>query len=131
MTALHVLWDVAMAAGAWFVSVLGAALARAAIEGGILLIAVGIVMHVFPRIPAAARTALWWLACGKLLLALAPHAALAIAPRGSALAEPAQWASARIAPLAPLAPWIDNTTVLTATTTTETRSECEQSCKDK
>ncbi|MEA2694748.1 MAG: bla regulator protein blaR1 [Acidobacteriota bacterium] len=47
------------------------ALGRAAIEGGALVLAVWALCRFFPRLPAALRTWLWWIACLRLLVGLA------------------------------------------------------------
>src|SRR5437764_15936 len=47
------------------------ALGRAAIEGGALVLAVWALCRLFPRLPAALRTWLWWIACLRLLVGLA------------------------------------------------------------
>ena len=101
-------------------------LGRASIEGGLLVLAVLAVTRVLPRMPAAARCALWWLASLRLLSGLAvlpplfvtlptlPHATASVArasieavtlhtPVGDAIV-PAAIAAARIAPKLPRAP---------------------------
>lgn len=44
---------------------------RACWQGGLLILAVWLVMRCLPRLPASLRSALWWLTCVKLLLGLA------------------------------------------------------------
>ena len=59
-------------AGAW-----GSALGRACGQGGLCVLLVGAVCRLVPRLPAADRAWLWWLACLKLtvgLLCVAPVA---------------------------------------------------------
>lgn len=51
------------------------ALSRAAIEGGLLVLAIAAITRLFPRLPAATRTALWWLASLRLVAGLRPQAA--------------------------------------------------------
>lgn len=63
-------------------------LGLAALEGTVALVIVALVTRAFPRLPAAARTGLWWLASAKFLLALAPHLPLRVVPSASTL-EPA------------------------------------------
>jgi bla regulator protein blaR1 len=46
-------------------------LARASIQGAIFIAAVWVLCRCVPRLPAALRCALWWLACSKLLISLA------------------------------------------------------------
>ena len=55
---------------AWIV-LWATAMARACWQGALLILAVGIASRLFPRLPAAARCWLWWLACLKLLVGLA------------------------------------------------------------
>jgi beta-lactamase regulating signal transducer with metallopeptidase domain len=50
-------------------SVLGA-LARASLQGALLIMGVWLLCRLMPRLPAAVRCGLWWLACLHLLLAL-------------------------------------------------------------
>ena len=45
-------------------------LARASLEGGLFVVLVWTVCRLFPRLPAAVRCGLWWVACLKLLLGL-------------------------------------------------------------
>lgn len=47
-----------------------ATLARASLQGALFVVLVWIVCRLFPRLPAAARCGLWWLACLKMLLGL-------------------------------------------------------------
>ena len=54
------------------------ALVRAAIEGGLLVLAVAVVTRLFPRLPAATRTALWWLASLRLVAGLVALPVLAL-----------------------------------------------------
>src|SRR5262249_50375421 len=51
---------------------------RACWQGALLIAAVGMAGRILPRLPAAARCWLWWLACLKLLVALAWAAPLAL-----------------------------------------------------
>src|ERR1044071_2657462 len=50
--------------------ILLAALGRATLHGAVAIAAVWLVCRLFPRLPAALRCGLWWLACLKLLVAL-------------------------------------------------------------
>ena len=50
--------------------ILLAALGRASLHGAVAIAAVWLVCRLFPRLPAALRCGLWWLACLKLLVAL-------------------------------------------------------------
>ncbi|MEQ1832617.1 MAG: hypothetical protein ABL977_06130, partial [Candidatus Eisenbacteria bacterium] len=71
---------------------LGSALLRAVLEGGLLVLAVLLVTRLAPRLSAATRCALWWLACLRLVLALATLPAVALrlpALRMPALGVPA------------------------------------------
>lgn len=45
-------------------------LGRAALEGGALVLVVAAIVRAFPRLNAATRTALWWLACLRLVAGL-------------------------------------------------------------
>jgi beta-lactamase regulating signal transducer with metallopeptidase domain len=53
-------------------------LARASVEGGVLILAVWAICRLWPAAPAWARGALWWLACARLLLGLLPLAAVTL-----------------------------------------------------
>jgi hypothetical protein len=50
--------------------ILLAAIGRASLHGAVAIAAVWVVCRLFPRLPAALRCGLWWLACLKLLVAL-------------------------------------------------------------
>ncbi len=49
---------------------LALSLGRAALEGGLLVLVVAAIVRAFPRLNAATRTALWWLACLRLVAGL-------------------------------------------------------------
>ena len=50
--------------------ILANALVRASLHGAVAIAAVWMICRLFPRLPAALRCGLWWLACLKLLVAL-------------------------------------------------------------
>src|SRR5262249_61664110 len=58
-------------------------LARAAVEGGLFVVAVWSLCRLGWRLPAWLRTALWWTACLKLLVAPWPLAPFEVALRPS------------------------------------------------
>src|SRR4029079_19101173 len=76
-------------------SILGT-VGRASLQGALVIAAVWIVCRLFPRLPAALRCGLWWLACAELVFRLAwgPAGAepvrLAVLPATLPAAEPAQ-----------------------------------------
>ncbi|MCE9627002.1 MAG: hypothetical protein K8R56_03690 [Candidatus Eisenbacteria bacterium] len=59
-------------------SAVALALSRAAIEGGFLVLAVLLVTRAFPRLPAATRTAMWWLVTLRMVAGLAVLPALVL-----------------------------------------------------
>ncbi len=67
-------------------------LLRASLEGGLFVAAVWAICRFVPRLPAAVRCGLWWAACLKLLLGLAPLPALRLpllpAVERAAVAQP-------------------------------------------
>lgn len=72
-----------------------AALGRASLEGALLVLLVAAIVRALPRLPAAARCALWWLASARMVLALialpwAPEYALNLPDRPNALDQPAE-----------------------------------------
>lgn len=62
--------EILAAAAHWADPVLEA-LRRASLHGAVAIAAVWIVCRLFPRLPASLRCGLWWLACLKLVVALA------------------------------------------------------------
>lgn len=57
---------------------LAALVLRASLQGALAVALVWAVCRLAPRLPAAVRCGLWWLACGRLLLALAWPSAVAL-----------------------------------------------------
>lgn len=53
-------------------------LGHASLEGLSLVLAVSLITFAFPRLPAFARTFLWWAVCARLLIVCIPHAAVTI-----------------------------------------------------
>lgn len=85
------------------------ALGRASIEGIVLVLLVALVVRALPRMPAAARCALWWLAGARLLLALvalpwAPALTVTLPERPAVLDRPANVVRAAPGTFARLAP---------------------------
>lgn len=78
-----------------------AALGHASLEGVSLVLAVSLVTFAFPRLPAFARTLLWWAVCVRLLIVCIPHAALSI-PVTNPAARLATGAPAALRLFAPL-----------------------------
>lgn len=66
----------------------------ASLEGVIAVALVALVMRAFPRLPAATRTALWWLACARMVMALAPRVPLRWLPKDSWVTSDPLWARA-------------------------------------
>jgi hypothetical protein len=60
-------------------SLLGDALVRASVQGGLLIALAWLLCRLAPRIPAGVRAGLWWLACLKLLVTLAWPQPIALA----------------------------------------------------
>jgi beta-lactamase regulating signal transducer with metallopeptidase domain len=86
-----------------------AILGRASLEGGVLILAVWAFSRLFPRLPAAFRTWLWWLACLRLVISLVGVAPLRLPLLPAAPAPEAPVATvialgAMPAPVAPLPP---------------------------
>src|SRR5262245_8565649 len=69
--------------------ILANALMRASLHGAVAIAAVWMVCRLFPRLPAALRCGLWWLACLKLLVALvwAEPIPLAVLPAAEVVAS--------------------------------------------
>lgn len=82
-----------------------AALLRTSAQGAVLGLLVWLLVRAVPQLPAAAKTALWWLVAARLLLGLAlPVVELPILPGARPSTEqppPAAWAQAEAAPPAP------------------------------
>src|SRR5260370_9920694 len=70
---------------------------RALGHGTLFILGVGAICRLFPRLPAAARGWLWWLACLKLLLGLVWAAPPALPVLPAAPREAAPLPAARIA----------------------------------
>ncbi len=75
-----------------------AILGRASLEGGVLIVAIWAFSRLFPRLPAAFRTWLWWLACLRLVVSL-----VGVAPLRLPLLPAAPVVSASVASVAPVA----------------------------
>src|SRR6185436_20110887 len=69
--------------------ILANALVRASLHGAVAIATVWLVCRLFPRLPAALRCGLWWLACLKLLVALVwvEPIPLAVLPAAEAVAS--------------------------------------------
>jgi beta-lactamase regulating signal transducer with metallopeptidase domain len=65
------------------------ALGRASFEGGLLILAVWALCRLAPRLPAALRASLWWLACLRLVVGLTSLAGIAPLPLPLLPVEPA------------------------------------------
>jgi beta-lactamase regulating signal transducer with metallopeptidase domain len=63
-----------MSPGTWL-----AALLRASLEGGVLLLVIWAVTRLWPRMPASARCGLWWLGALRMLVGLVPVPAFPVA----------------------------------------------------
>lgn len=70
-------------------------LARASIEGGAFIAIVWLLCRTFRSIPPALRTALWWVACAKLLVGIVWSSPLVLPVLPSSWPELSQFGSAR------------------------------------
>jgi len=87
-------------------------LARASIEGAILVLVVALICRLMPSLQARHRAALWWLAAAKLLVALVapvkPFELPLLPPAKMAVEAPAPATEARVVRIVPTiaeTPW--------------------------